>query len=151
MNRKLFDVLDLLVPSLSPASPLVRRETALGVVDEFRFEDLVVATRYPVQPAHLALFGDRIENLSSWTFLSFAPSARLAAEDDFTWPRYVALLRQVLHFQEFWVVVAEADCDQHPLRHEVMTVAALTDRLDQLRTEPARDFAFVAYSASVWR
>jgi hypothetical protein len=82
-----------------------------------------------------------VANLASWTGLTLAREATAAASSDVLWARYLAGLRVVLIAHAVWVLVVEADCEQHPLESSTLTASETIDQLDAYRRAPTSRLA----------
>jgi hypothetical protein len=148
----MFDVLDLFVPSLAPTAGLtwVSRATAWGLADEATLcsGDLPFARLIPsgVRPASAASATSNLQ--SSWTGLTLAHEAREAAADEEHWQRYLTVLQSFLDAHVRWLLVAEADCDQHAIAQVELTAAEVVALLDEQRRWPKSSFTLRAARAA---
>jgi hypothetical protein len=142
----MFDALDLYVPSLIATAPLawVTRETAWGPADDATLSsrDIALARRLPSTEMPPTAFAADVP--ASWEGLALAHEARAAAEHEVYWQRYLPLLRGLLDCHVTWVLVAEADCDQHPIAHVELSTAEVVARLDEQRRSPKSTFSLCA-------
>ncbi len=135
-----FDVLDLVIPTLV-GTGLSHEGSAFGTSDVFvtstgrRF-----ARQLPVYEWYPKLAGDRV---ATWTLLSlqpYLPSERSGLND------YFGQLRSVMDQCEEWVILAEADCDQHETQTKRCTIDEALTVIQRQLDSPEHDLAVVLTS-----
>jgi len=139
----MLDVLDLYVPSLSVIPPLAWVTTAWGPADALCLGVVAFARRLPSLARPVAAFAPTATP-ASWEGLTLAHEARAAMANETQWQRYLNLLRGFLDHHVSWVLVAEADCDQHPIVQVELSTAEVVARLDRQRQSPKSSFSLSA-------